>query len=209
LIIKKLKPGSQELQILKNLRHSSENIISLVSSIDNDLVVLPLYQPLVPPLAFGGIRKDRLIPFANDLCRGLGFLHSRKIAHLDVRPDNLVIDGEKLLLIDFSESVQGVDEVEGIFGTKGYQAPEITGKKFNPFKADVFSCGITLKQFSLLLGSRFGPHLDSLMNQFMAPDPDSRPSPEWWGEVQKPRLLLRSSDWLVGKDGAQVVSAFA
>lgn len=98
----------------------------------------------MPPLYVDGIDKHLLLPLISvEVC----YIYTRRgIVHLDIRRDNLVVDGERLLVIDFSRSVQGLlDVVEGFFGTVGYQAPEIIGDKFNPFKADVFSCGRTLQ----------------------------------------------------------------
>ena len=46
---------------------------------------------------------ERSNSFSRDLIEGVKFLHSRRIAHLDIKPDNLVFDSKKnrLVLIDF------------------------------------------------------------------------------------------------------------
>lgn len=133
----------------------------------------------MPPLYVDGIQKHLLPSFSDDLCRGVLYLHLQGIAHLDIRPDNLVVDGERLLIIDFSESVQGLDEVEGFFGTVGYQAPEITGDKFNPFKADLFSCGRTLQVLSNYLGD-FDAYRNYVVEKLTAEEPDLRPRLDEW-----------------------------
>ncbi|KAF9070294.1 kinase-like domain-containing protein, partial [Rhodocollybia butyracea] len=92
-----------------------------------------------------------------DLASGLCFLHRHLVAHLDLKPDNLVPATDHpdslmffatqpvLKIIDFNLAarVAREDELLTLFqGTEGYMAPEVCGgEPFLPFKGDLFSCG--------------------------------------------------------------------
>jgi serine/threonine protein kinase len=70
---------------------------------------------------------------ASQLLEGVRFLHEQNVAHLDLKPDNIVITSTmQLKIIDFSVSVR-VSELEswivGYRGTEGWVAPEL---KNNP-----------------------------------------------------------------------------
>jgi len=84
--------------------------------------------------------------YFHQLIDALEYLHSRGAAHLDIKPENLLL-GEDLLLkvADFDMAyLEGDDEIKGS-GTKYYRAPELlSGKIFDPKAADIFSAGIIL-----------------------------------------------------------------
>ncbi|KAF9060454.1 kinase-like domain-containing protein, partial [Rhodocollybia butyracea] len=89
---------------------------------------------------------------SRDLANGLNFLHENGIAHLDVKPHNMVYDERfNLYLIDFdaAERVEGVQStINEVRGTKLWMAPgfpelfaEVTKGTYSPILADRFSCG--------------------------------------------------------------------
>ncbi|KAK1422067.1 hypothetical protein QVD17_24933 [Tagetes erecta] len=89
-----------------------------------------------------------VLRFALDIAKGLSYLHSKKIIHRDVKPENILIDHEnKLKLADFGESTFESLELfytSGEIGTRGYMAPEIVRRKPYGRKCDVYSFGICL-----------------------------------------------------------------
>ncbi|KIK59633.1 hypothetical protein GYMLUDRAFT_120032, partial [Collybiopsis luxurians FD-317 M1] len=88
-----------------------------------------------------------------DLVHGLAFLHQLGIAHLDVKPENLVSNPDGILqVIDFSVSVSAPTEdyrIWGFRGTVDWTAPEVGNKDgpvccYSPRRADKWSCGAVL-----------------------------------------------------------------
>ncbi len=85
--------------------------------------------------------------------QGLAYLHRQKIAHMDVKPQNLVItDFLDIKIIDFSVSVdysKNKKDIKLIYsGTSFFMSPEVikskTIKVKDMQKIDLFSLGITL-----------------------------------------------------------------
>jgi len=81
--------------------------------------------------------SDAIKTKGNDLAfqflEGVQFTHQRNVAHLDLKPDNIVLrtttHTQRLLLIDFSVSVQVSEQeswIEGYRGTEDWAAPEST-----------------------------------------------------------------------------------
>jgi len=90
---------------------------------------------------------DKLIrTYFKQLIEGLEYLHQNNIAHLDLKPENLLIGDDFLLKIaDYDTSFQQGDQKIMAKGTKYERAPELIMKKcVIPEAADVFSAGIIL-----------------------------------------------------------------
>jgi len=88
------------------------------------------------------------------LLDALAHIHSKKIAHRDIKLDNIMIDfSGKVKLIDFGLcKTGGADECDGRVGSNEYCAPEIyrTKKVYNGYDADIWSTGVVL--YALLFG---------------------------------------------------------
>jgi len=90
--------------------------------------------------------------YFHHLINGLEHAHTRGIAHLDLKPSNLIIDaGFILKIIDFDQAQRITNERMTSGGTEGYRAPEVLdGACRNLGAADVYSAGILL--FALKTG---------------------------------------------------------
>ncbi|MBW8485992.1 serine/threonine-protein kinase [Actinomadura parmotrematis] len=65
------------------------------------------------------------IAYALEVLQAFGYLHSQGLVYCDFKPDNVIQFEEQLRLIDLG-GVRRLDDTEGaIYGTVGYQAPEI------------------------------------------------------------------------------------
>ena len=76
--------------------------------------------------------------------------HEKNIAHLDIKTENIMLDSNcKIKLADFGLSRITEDKnslVNSFFGTETFLAPEVVAipkKAYEPFKADIFSLGVS------------------------------------------------------------------
>ena len=90
------------------------------------------------------------------LIDAISVLHENNIAHLDIRPENLLLINDEYKLTNFLMSqLFDADTLITRYGTPNYQAPEIfqeTGTR-NPKAADIWAAGLTL--YALLTGRVF------------------------------------------------------
>src|SRR5438105_3865834 len=74
--------------------------------------------------AGGSVPLAHALAYAIEVLPALGYLHDRGLVYCDFKPDNVIQTEEQLKLIDMG-GVRGVDSEGPIYGTVGYQAPEI------------------------------------------------------------------------------------
>ena len=82
-------------------------------------------------------------------------MHDRNCAHVDIKPENLVLSFDyKLKIIDFDISYDlGQEKAKIPQGTPHYRPPEMINRKCKSYKpCDIYSAGIVL--FSLMTGGK-------------------------------------------------------
>src|SRR5579862_8993139 len=72
----------------------------------------------------GSVPVEHAIAYAIEVLPALGYLHDRGLVYCDFKPDNVIQTEEQLKLIDMG-GVARIGGDEAIYGTVGYQAPEI------------------------------------------------------------------------------------
>jgi len=113
--------------------------------------VMPLYQGELletrlrrRPLL--GLEQGRNI--AVKLARAAAALHRAGIIHRDIKPDNVILEGNGLLkLIDLGVArIPGLEDFppEDIPGTPGYMAPELFGCEPGNEATDIYALGVTM-----------------------------------------------------------------
>ncbi|KAH9690256.1 serine/threonine-protein kinase TIO [Citrus sinensis] len=157
----------QEIEILRKLKH--QNIIEMLDSFES-----PQEFCVVTEFAQGELfeilEDDKCLPeeqvqsIAKQLVRALHYLHSNRIIHRDMKPQNILIGaGSVVKLCDFGfaramsantvvlRSIKGLDGFETILiGTPLYMAPELVREQPYNHTADLWSLGVIL--YELFVG---------------------------------------------------------
>jgi serine/threonine protein kinase len=97
---------------------------------------------------------------AMELAGILGELHQSNIVHQDIKPDNILINGDQVKITDFGISAEITHERREIYnpdlieGTLPYMSPEQTGRinRAIDYRTDLYSLGVTF--FEMLTGKR-------------------------------------------------------
>ena len=203
IVVKPLRSDSNELQILKRLHSINSpfnHTIPLLGAIELDpwtFTLFPEGTPLDQGLRRGKFRSE-FLGFSRQLIDGVGFLHCHGIAHLDIKPQNIVILRNQLLIIDFdiSVNISGPDTLINRYcGTRDWMAPEIGGQDgprfwYSPVRADLWSCGKVLRYLANeIKGANEENPFGALTSQLLHRNPLLRPQ-------LYPVTLKRKQDFL-------------
>ena len=100
------------------------------------------------------------IAYLLEILPALSYLHSIGLVYNDLKPENIMLTEEQLELIDLG-AVSRVNSFGYLYGTPGYQAPEIV--RTGPTVAtDIYTVGRTLAALTLNLRTRNGRYVDGL-----------------------------------------------
>eukprot|EP00330_Aristerostoma_sp_ATCC50986_P004092 CAMPEP_0114588870 /NCGR_PEP_ID=MMETSP0125-20121206/11470_1 /TAXON_ID=485358 ORGANISM="Aristerostoma sp., Strain ATCC 50986" /NCGR_SAMPLE_ID=MMETSP0125 /ASSEMBLY_ACC=CAM_ASM_000245 /LENGTH=250 /DNA_ID=CAMNT_0001785493 /DNA_START=68 /DNA_END=820 /DNA_ORIENTATION=- len=93
-------------------------------------------------------KDDKLIrTYFQQLIKGLEYLHSNKIAHLDLKLDNILMGNDfRLKITDFGSSFNTEKDTQHLGdGTPNYRSNDVkSGTCCDPFADDIYSAGIIL-----------------------------------------------------------------
>jgi hypothetical protein len=104
----------------------------------------------------GRLAVEQALEFALQIARGLAFAHEHGLIHRDVKPQNVLLNGDgKAKVTDFgiarSRDVEhGVTQTGTVLGTSNYIAPEQASGQPVGAQTDVYSLGVVL--YELLVG---------------------------------------------------------
>ncbi|KMZ62914.1 hypothetical protein ZOSMA_43G00950 [Zostera marina] len=147
----------QEIEILRKLKH--ENIIGMLDAFESPeefCVVTEFAQGEL----FEILEDDKCLPekqvqaIAKQLVRALYYLHSNRIIHRDMKPQNILIGAGcvvKLCDFGFARAMSANTVVlRSIKGTPLYMAPELVREQPYNHTADLWSLGVIL--YELFVG---------------------------------------------------------
>lgn len=162
-----IRSFENELMSLKHLSH--KHLVKLIGSYtDQDHVGL-----LMTPIADMNLadylsapeqdcpdRKNCLRQFFGCLAAGVEYLHSQKIRHKDIKPENVLVlrNSRRVLLTDFGTAHNWSDDDRGTSSgsiheafTERYCAPEVYGRKRRNESSDIWSLGCIFLEMSTVL----------------------------------------------------------
>nr|XP_009679820.1 PREDICTED: death-associated protein kinase 2 isoform X4 [Struthio camelus australis] len=143
----------REVTILQQVLHA--NIIKLHDIYENKTDVV-----LILELVSGGelfdflaqkesLSEEEATRFIKQILDGVNYLHSNKIAHFDLKPENIMLLDKNIpiphiKLIDFglAHKIEDGVEFKNIFGTPEFVAPEIVNYEPLGLAADMWSIGV-------------------------------------------------------------------
>ncbi|XP_058119247.1 serine/threonine-protein kinase fused isoform X1 [Anopheles ziemanni] len=145
-----------ECEIQRNLQHP--NIIRMVESFEtnNEIVVVTEYAKtdLHTVLRDGSLGESKTQRITYDLISALYYLHSHRILHRDLKPQNILLDRNmcaKLCDFGFARNMtMGTHVLTSIKGTPLYMAPELLEARPYDHHADLWSLGCII--YEMLAG---------------------------------------------------------
>jgi serine/threonine-protein kinase PknG len=109
----------------------------------------------------GPLSAGEAVAYLIEIAPAIGYLHAQGLAYCDFKPDNVMQTEEHLKLIDLGAVISMDDEESAIFGTVGYQAPEIA--QTGPTVAsDIYTVGRALAVLVMDVPQERGRFVDEL-----------------------------------------------
>ncbi|XP_032238394.2 calcium/calmodulin-dependent protein kinase type II alpha chain isoform X2 [Nematostella vectensis] len=180
----------QEIAVWKDLRH--ENIVSLYSSIREGETVCLIMEYVAGGSLFDEViqqtyyseKQARLV--TRQLLNALEYLHSRRIVHRDIKPDNLLLkrigNNVTIKLADFGLAQALPNDTDviscGASGAPMFLAPETVLEEPIGRAVDIWACGVIF--YLLLVGyPPFWSNSDEQLLLSILRGQYTMPSPFW------------------------------
>ncbi|VAI21277.1 unnamed protein product [Triticum turgidum subsp. durum] len=105
------------------------------------------------------------------ICQGLNYLHENRIVHLDLKPENVLLDDNMVPKITdfglsryFEERQTSQSITSNISGTLGYIAPELYDGEKITIQSDIYSLGIII--IEILTGRKGCPDVEVVLERW-------------------------------------------
>ena len=151
----------QEANLIKNLKHSGIPIIYDIDEDENSICIIEEYISGKSMTSFmlekQHLSLNTICQFGIQICDILDYLHSygekseknKGILHLDLKPDNIMINEDKIIkIIDYDNASYENQELKQCIGSKGFAAPEQYHRLNVGKTADIYGLGILLLYMS-------------------------------------------------------------
>ena len=138
------------IEIMGSISHPSIQKISDIIINENKIIILCDYEirNFLVLLETGlKINEEIAKEFFYQLIDGISYLHSQKIAHLDISPNSLYFSINNHLIIKnfFKSKYIFSNEIFPEINYINFQPPEVfLNNKCDPYKIDIWSCGLIL-----------------------------------------------------------------
>eukprot|EP01012_Entosiphon_sulcatum_P057572 TRINITY_DN81373_c0_g1_i1.p1 TRINITY_DN81373_c0_g1~~TRINITY_DN81373_c0_g1_i1.p1 ORF type:complete len:474 (-),score=52.56 TRINITY_DN81373_c0_g1_i1:53-1474(-) len=141
-----IEQTAREITLMKKLDHP--NIVKYLGA-DREGNTLKIYMEYIVGGSLASLLKS-FGPFTELMCAGycmqildgLAYLHSKNIAHRDIKCDNLLVEKTgDVKLADFGQAKEASETLKSITGTAFFMAPEVIRGERYTLAADIWSFG--------------------------------------------------------------------
>lgn len=137
----------READILKNLRHPMIPIIYDVEQEEDTVYIIEEFidgESVANLLSKSKFNIKRTVNITLQLCEVLSYLHGNNTYHLDIKPENIIINKGLIKLVDYGSAIADEDNPKVRMGTVGYASPEMYGREKINSGSDVYSIGVLM-----------------------------------------------------------------
>lgn len=145
-----------EARVLGRLKH--ENIVSVQNCGVSSQGIPYFVMDLLTGQSLADRLKDRgrlplaeALPIFRQVCDALAYAHEKGVVHRDIKPDNIMLEGDLVKLVDFGLAKaiaegqdQGLTRAGHIFGSPLYMSPEQGAGAAVDQRSDIYSVGCSL-----------------------------------------------------------------
>jgi hypothetical protein len=143
-------------------------------------------EPLTKVISRGGLSEAEICRIGRAVADALAEAHAKGIVHRDIKPDNIIVNGNRVKVLDFGIAKQvGIEGASAadtptaafvtqqgmILGTIHYMSPEQALGKAIDGKTDVFSLGVVLYEMATGRRPFGGETITETMTQIIRDEP--------------------------------------
>ncbi|XP_040923754.1 triple functional domain protein-like [Betta splendens] len=162
----------REIRLLQALEHP--NVVKLLDTYETAhsyVLVLEMAEQgrfLDYIVSWGNLTEEKVALYLRDVLEALHYLHSWRIAHLDLKPENIMVEHASsqpiIKLTDFGDAVQlspACSYVHALLGSPEFSAPELILGQPVSLMSDLWSLGVVT--YVVLSGA--SPFLDESLEE--------------------------------------------
>ena len=146
-----------EARVLVQLKH--ERVVRVVDHFKDPLGYFLVMQyvdgdaldGVVRARGVPGLPVDEVLEYATQACEALDYVHRQRVVHRDVKPANLIVGEQGVVLVDFGVARKLGATSDGTLavgtlavGTPRFMAPEVFSGGVASERSDVFSLAVTI-----------------------------------------------------------------
>uniref|UniRef100_A0A8C7DLT6 non-specific serine/threonine protein kinase n=1 Tax=Oncorhynchus kisutch TaxID=8019 RepID=A0A8C7DLT6_ONCKI len=163
---------TQELSLLQRLQHT--HLVRLLDTYETPssyVLVLEMVDQgrlLDYIVSWGNLTEEKVASYLRNILEALHYLHNCRIAHLDLKPENLLVShtssGQPMVkLTDFGDAVQlnSAHYIHPLLGSPEFSSPELVLGEPAALTSDLWSLGVVT--YVLLSGA--SPFLDESVEE--------------------------------------------
>jgi serine/threonine-protein kinase PknG len=135
--------------------------------------------------ATGGLPVPQVLAYGLEILRALGYLHARGLLYCDVKPANAIQTEDRVKVIDLGGVIGIDDKTSAVYGTVGYQAPEVADSGPS-VSSDLYALARTLAVLAF--------PFEGYTNRYLSSLPERATVPVLAGNESFDRFLRRAAD---------------